>query len=209
MKINKILISLFTLSTLSYAHARSYDYVTSIKVNQIELNTAVPADHVSQLIEVGNAKIEKVYSECTGNYEYSLHPTPHKTLKFEIFAEDNPHIQDEKFYQNKSSFTQLKQTRGRVWLNWNSTEDMKEKIVVNNIQITPQYTWQQFKQDFKQSAQAHNPSNEAQVLILEPHQVNEFRKHPQDFSPPYTAFLNFSFKDGKLAQFSIQQALAC
>jgi hypothetical protein len=54
-----------------------------------------------------------------------------------------------------------------------------------------------------------NPKGDAQVLILEVEQVKEFMKHPEDFSPPYTAYLNFSFKNGKLAQFSIQQALAC
>jgi hypothetical protein len=209
MKINTILISLCSVSFLGYAHAAEYDYVTSVKVNQIELNAAVSADQVSQLMKTENSKTLKVYSECTGNYEYSQNPTPNRTLTFEIFAEDNPQIKNEQFYQNKSTFTQLGQTQGRVWLSWNNTKDMSEKIVANNIQITPHYTLQQFKQDFKHSAQTINPSGAAQVLILEKDQVKEFQKHPQDFSPPYTAYLNFSFKNGKLTQFAIQQALAC
>lgn len=209
MKINPILMSLCSVSFLGYAHAADYDYVTSVQVNQIELNAAVSAEQVSQLIKVGNAKTQKVYSECTGNYEYSLKPTLSKTLSFEIFAEDNPQIKDAQFYQNKKSVQQLGQTKGRVWLNWNNTQEMNEKIVADNIQITAHYTLQQFQQDFKHSAQALSPSGEAQVLILERNQVNEFIKHPQDFSPPYTASLNFSFKNGKLVKFGIQQALAC
>lgn len=161
------------------------------------------------MIEVGKAKTQKVYSECTGNYEYSLKPTLSKTLSFEIFAEDNPQIKDAQFYKSKSSFQQLGQTKGRVWLTWNNTQQMNGIIVADNVQITAHYTLQQFKQDFKHSAQALSPSGEAQVLILERDQVNEFIKHPQDFSPPYTASLNFSFKNGKLAKFAIRQVLAC
>ncbi|USE82188.1 hypothetical protein [Acinetobacter tibetensis] len=102
------------LSTASYANTISYNYVTSVKVNQIELNAAVSADQVNKLIKTGKTKTHKVYSECTGNYEYSLNPSPNKTLKFEIFTEDNPKIKDEQFYQNKSSFKQLGQTQGRI-----------------------------------------------------------------------------------------------
>lgn len=202
-------MSLCVLSTISQANAISYNYVTSIKVNRIELNAPVSADQINKLVKTESTKTNKIYAECTGNYEYSLNASPNKTLKFEIFAEDNPQIKNEQFYQDKSNFKQLRQTKGRVWLTWNNSKDMNEKIVANNIQITPQYTLKQFKQDFKHSAQSMNPKGDAQVLILEVEQVKEFMKHPEDFSPPYTAYLNFSFKNGKLAQFSIQQALAC
>ena len=202
-------MSLCVLSAISYANAISYNYVTSIKVNRIELNAPVSADQINKLVKTESTKTNKIYSECTGNYEYSLNPSSNQALTFEIFAEDNPQIKNEQFYQDKSNFKQLGQTKGRVWLTWNNSKDMNEKIVVNNIQITPQYTLKQFKQDFKHSAQSMNPKGDAQVLILEADQVTEFMKHPEDFSPPYTAYLNFSFKNGKLAQFSIQQALAC
>ena len=209
MKINTILISLCALSTISHANAISYNYVTSIKVNQIELNAPVAADQVSKLVKAGKAKPNKIYSECTGNYEYSLNPTRNETLTFEIFAEDNPKIKDEQFYQDKSSFKQLGQTKGRVWMTWNNSKEMDEQIVVNNIQITPQYTLSQFQHDFKQSALSISSSGEAQILILEKNHVKDYLNQPQDFSPPYTAYLNFRFKDGKLNQFAIQQALAC
>lgn len=202
-------MSLCVLSTISHANAISYSYVTSIKVNQIELNAPVSADQINKLVKTESTKTHRTYSECTGNYEYSLNPSSNQALTFEIFAEDNPQIKNEQFYQDKSNFKQLGQTKGRVWLTWNNSKDMNDKIVVNNTQITPQYTLQQFKQDFKHSAQSMNPKGDAQVLILEVEQVKEFMKHPEDFSPPYTAYLNFSFKNGKLAQFSIQQALAC
>ena len=209
MKINTILMSLCSVSFLGYTHAADYDYVTSIQVNQIELNAAVSAEQVSQLIKAGNAKTQKVYSECTGNYEYSLKPTLSKTLSFEIFAEDNPQIKDAQFYQNKNSFQQLGQTKGRVWMTWNNTKDMSENIFVQNIHISPQYSLQQFKQDFKHSAHSITPSGEAQVLLLENNQAKAYLNHPHEFSPPYTAYLNFQFKNGKLAQFAIQQALGC
>ena len=132
-----------------------------------------------------------------------------KTLKFEIFNEDNPKIQAEKFYKDKASFKQLGQTKGRVWLDWKSTQVMSENIRVQNIQITPNYTLQQFKQDFKYSAQGMVASGEAQVLLLQPNEIKAFLKEPQDFAPPYTAYLNFGFKNGRLSSFAIQQAVAC
>ncbi|MEG2566962.1 MAG: hypothetical protein RSA84_12230, partial [Acinetobacter sp.] len=99
--------------------------------------------------------------------------------------------------------------KGRVWLDWKSTQAMSENIQVQNIQITPQYTLQQFKQDFKHSAQGIAASGEAQVLLLQPSEINTFLKEPQDFAPPYTAYLNFGFKNGQLNSFAIQQAMAC
>ena len=149
------------------------------------------------------------YAECTGNYEYSITSTQPKSLKFEIFNEDNPKIQTEKFYKDKTNFKQLGQTKGRVWLDWKSTQAMSENIRVQNIQITPNYTLQQFKQDFKYSAQGMAASGEAQVLLLQPKEIKAFLKEPQDFAPPYTAYINFGFKNGRLSSFAIQQAVAC
>ena len=132
-----------------------------------------------------------------------------KTLKFEIFNEDNPKSQTEKFYKDKTNLKQLSQTKGRVWLEWKSTQVMSENIRVQNIQITPNYTLQQFKQDFKYSAQGMAASVEAQFLLLQPKEIKAFLKEPQDFAPPYTAYINFGFKNGRLSSFAIQQAVAC
>lgn len=202
-------MSLCVLSAISQANAISYNYVTSIKVNRIELNAPVSADQINKLVKTESTKTNKTYSECTGNYEYSLNPSSNQALTFEIFAEDNPQIKNEQFYQDKSNFKQLGQTKGRIWMTWNNTKDMSENIFVQNIHISPQYSLQQFKQDFKHSARSINPSGEAQVLILENNQAQAYLNHPQEFSPPYTAYLNFQFKNGKLAQFAIQQALGC
>lgn len=208
----KTTILLFTLSLLpivSYAHSNTYNYVISVKVNNIELNAPISAHQASQLLNSFNGKISKEYAECTGNYEYSVIQASNKLLKFEIFSEDNPKLQAKKFYQDKVNFKQLGPTRGRVWLDWKSTQAMSENVRVQNIQVTPNYTLKQFKQDFKQSAQGLNASGEAQVLLLQPNEVKAFLKEPQDFSPPYTAYLNFGFKNGKLHSFALQQAVAC
>ena len=209
MKITTLFISLSFLPILSYASSNPYNYVTSVKVNQVELNAPVTAHQVNQLLAASNGKVSKLYAVCTGNYEYSITDTQLKTLKFEIFNEDNPKIQAEKFYKDKASFKQLGQTKGRVWLDWKSTQAMSENIKVQNIQITPKYTLQQFKQDFKYSAQGMVASGEAQVLLLQPNEIKTFLKEPQNFAPPYTAYLNFGFKNGRLSSFAIQQAVAC
>lgn len=101
MKINTILMSLCVLSTISHANAISYNYVTSIKVNQIELNAPVSADQINKLVKTESTKTHRTYSECTGNYEYSLNPSSNQALTFEIYAEDNPQIKNEQFYQDK------------------------------------------------------------------------------------------------------------
>ena len=90
MKITTLLISLSLLPMLSHAASNPYNYVTSVKVNQVELNAPVTAHQVSQLLAPPNGKASKQYAECTGNYEYSITSAQPKTLKFEIFNEDNP-----------------------------------------------------------------------------------------------------------------------
>ncbi|MNR89706.1 hypothetical protein D3C72_206780 [compost metagenome] len=209
MKITTLLISLSLLPMLSHAASNPYNYVTSVKVNQVELNAPVTAHQVSQLLAPPNGKTSKLYAECTGNYEYSIKSGQSKTLKFELFNEDNPKIQTEKFYKDKTNLKQLGQTKGRVWLEWKSTQAMSENIRLQNIQVTPNYTLQQFKQDFKYSAQGMAASGEAQVLLLQPNEIKAFLKEPKDFAPPYTAYLNFGFKNGRLNNFTIQQAVAC
>lgn len=94
-------MSLCVLSAISYANAISYNYVTSIKVNRIELNAPVSADQINKLVKTESTKTNKIYSECTGNYEYSLNPSSNQALTFEIYAEDNPQIKNEQFYQDK------------------------------------------------------------------------------------------------------------
>ena len=209
MKITTLLISLSLLPMLSHAASNPYNYVTSVKVNQVELNAPVTAYQVSQLLAPTTGKTSKQYAECTGNYEYTITSAQPKTLKFEIFNEDNPKIQTEKFYKDKTNFKQLGQTKGRVWLEWKSTQTMSENIRVQNIQITPNYTLQQFKQDFTYSAQGMAASGEAQVLLLQPNEIKAFLKESQNFASPYTAYLNFGFKNGRLSNFAIQQAVAC
>ena len=194
MKITTLLISLSLLPMLGHAASNPYNYVTSVKVNQVELNAPVTAHQVSQLLAPPNGKTSKQYAECTGNYEYSITSTQPKSLKFEIFNEDNPKSQTEKFYKDKTNLKQLSQTKGRVWLEWKSTQVMSENIRVQNIQITPNYTLQQFKQDFKYSAQGMVASGEAQVLLLQPNEIKTFLKEPQNFAPPYTAYLNLVLK---------------
>ena len=208
MKITTLLISLSLLPILSHAASNPYNYVTSVKVNQVELNASVTPNQVSQLLAPPNGKTSKQYAKCTGNYEYSITTAQPKTLKFEIFSEDNPKIQAEEFYKDKTSFKQLTQTKGRVWLDWESTQGMSENIRVQNIQVTQNYTLQQFKQDFKYSAQGMAASGEAQVLLLQLNEIKAFLKKPQDFAPPYTAYLNFGFKNGRLSNFALQQAVA-
>ena len=152
---------------------------------------------------------QNITYKCCSNFLIHLSSAQPKTLKFEIFNEDNPKSQTEKFYKDKTNFKQLGQTKGRVWLDWKSTQAMSENIRVQNIQITPNYTLQQFKQDFKYSAQGMATSGEALVLLLQPNEIKAFLKEPQDFAPPYTAYLNFGFKNGRLSSFAIQQAVAC
>ncbi len=85
MKITTLLISLSLLPMLSHAASNPYNYVTSVKVNQVELNAPVTAHQVSQLLAPPNGKTSKQYAECTGNYEYSITTAQPKTLKFENF----------------------------------------------------------------------------------------------------------------------------
>ena len=183
MKITTLLISLSLLPILSHAASNPYNYVTSVKVNQVELNASVTPNQVSQLLAPPNGKTSKQYAKCTGNYEYSITTAQPKTLKFEIFSEDNPKIQAEEFYKDKANFKQLGQIKGRVWLNWESTQGMSENIRVQNIQVTQNYTLQQFKQDFKYSAQGMAASGEAQVLLLQLNEIKAFLKKTPRLCP--------------------------
>lgn len=90
MKITTLLISLSLLPMLSHAASNPYNYVTSVKVNQVELNAPVTAHQVSQLLAPPNGKTSKLYAECTGNYEYSIKSGQSKTLKFELLTKIIP-----------------------------------------------------------------------------------------------------------------------
>ena len=82
MKITTLLISLSLLPILSHAASNPYNYVTSVKVNQVELNASVTPNQVSQLLAPPNGKTSKQYAKCTGNYEYSITTAQPKTLKW-------------------------------------------------------------------------------------------------------------------------------
>ena len=180
------------------------DYTTTVKVNEVELVQSVAANQLEKLIAKPAQKIKKEYSECTANYEYSTSFPNGKTLKFEIFSEDNPQIKSENFYKTKYNFQQLGLTQGRVWLSWNNTQSLTEKVLVNGKHINNQYTFNQFKKDFPLSAKTGNS-----VLMLSNPEVKSYRKNPNDYTAGYTAYVHFEFKHGKLSQLEINQAIAC
>ncbi|MFW2013100.1 hypothetical protein [Acinetobacter bereziniae] len=201
---NRTLISTLFLFTMgSFAHG-SEDYTTTVKVNGIELNQAISAVQVDKLLGKNNQKITKEYAECTGNYEYSTSTPSGKDLKFEIFAEDNPQIKSDSFYKNKQNFQQLGTTKGRVWLAWSNSQNINDSIFVNNQAITHQYTLNQFKKDFPNSAK-----NGTDVLILTSAEAKQYLKKPTEFEIGYTAYIHFDFKNGKLNKLEINQGMAC
>lgn len=203
-RLNRTLIpTLFLFTMGSFAHG-SEDYTTTVKVNGIELNQALSAEQVDKLLEKNSQKITKEYAECSGNYEYSTSTQSGKKLKFEIFAEDNPQIKNNSFYKSKNNFQQLGTTKGRVWLDWSNTQNISDSILINNKPITNQYTLLQFKKDFPNSAK-----NGHHVLILTASEVKQYLKKPSEFEIGYTAYVNFTFKNGKLNKLEINQAIAC
>lgn len=202
--INRTISAVLVLfSTISFAYD-SEDYTTTVKVNGIELNQALSAAQVEKLLGKNSQKITKEYAECTGNYEYSTSIPSGKNLTFEIFAEDNPQIKSDSFYKGKQNFQQLGTTKGRVWLSWSNSQHMNDSILVNNKVITPQYTLNQFKKDFPNSAK-----NGTNVLILTPAEARQYLKNPSEFEIGYTAYVNFDFKNGKLNKLAINRGMAC
>ena len=180
------------------------DYTTTVKVNQIELVRSVAANQIEKLIGKPVQNIEKEYSECTTNYEYSTSFTNGKTLKFEIFPEDNPQIKSENFYKTKHNFQQLGSTQGRVWLSWSNMQSLTETVLINGKRINHQYTFNQFKKDFPLSAKTGNS-----VLMLDNAEVKSYLKNPNDYTAGYTSYVYFVFKHGKLSQLEIHQGIAC
>lgn len=207
---NKYLSQILILNTslvlsTSILAAPLYDYVTSVKVNEIELNQAVPANQISKIINTHSGKFSKAFSECTGNYEFALNDKSKPQLKFEVFAEDNPSIKSQQFYKNKNNFEQLGATKGVVWLEWPNTSILTEKVMLNKTQIKANYTISQFKKDFPLSAK----QKDSYVFILEQKEVKNYLKKPDDFDLGYTAAVHFIFKNGVLNGLEINQAIAC
>lgn len=202
---NNFLVSItLSFSTQLFA-TMPLDYTSSVKVNRIEINKPVPADQIENLLGKSTQKIAKTYSECTGNYEYSSKFPSGKDFKFEIFAEDNPQVKSENFYKTKSNFKELAATKGRVWITWNTTQTLTERVLVNNKPITNLYTLTQFKKDFPNSAK----NGDTSVFILSTPEVKQYLKKPTDFEVGYTSFVRFSFKNEKLSKLEINQGIAC
>ena len=199
-----------TISTITYASIADYDYVTSIKVNDADLASPLPASKANALISKNPVKLKHEYSECTGNTEFHV-SSKDKFLKFEIYAEDNPQVKNDSFYKNKNSFAQLGQTKGAVWMEWdNSTStQIRDKIQIGKINLTSQYNFQQFKKDFPKSAKSASPNDVAYVILLSPAHAKSVLKEPQNFDLPYIGNLAFNFKNGKLTAFSVNQGIAC
>lgn len=199
-----ISLCLFIAPTFSFAQA-TMDYTTSVKVNNIELNQAISANLVENIVGKSTTKISKEYSECTGNYEYSTQLQNGHFVKFEIFAEDNPQIKSENFYKAKNNFQQLGTTKGQVWLTLNTSNLLKDKVLINQKLISSPYTLTQFKKDFPISSKNNNTN----VLMLSATEVKPYLKKPNDFDAGYTAFVSFKFKNGQLNQLEINRGIAC
>ena len=197
-----------TMSTITFASIADYDYVTSIKVNDVDLASPLPAAKANALISKNPLKLKYEYSECTGNTEFSV-SSKSKFLKFEIYAEDNPQVKDDSFYKNKNSFAQLGQTKGAVWIEWDNATQIRDKIQIGQKNLTSQYNFQQFKKDFPKSAKSASSNDVAYVILLSPAHAKSVLKEPQNYDLPYIGNLAFNFKNGKLTTFSVNQGIAC
>ena len=205
MKSLSSILTILSLTTTSLTFAQSpIDYTTSVNVNGIELINAVPSTQVAKLMGQTTQKINKQFSECTGNYEYSTSTTTGKNLKFEIYSEDNPQVKSANFYKSKNNFQQLGTTKGMVWLKWSNVQTMTDTVLINKKMINSQYTLSQFKKDFPNSAKTGT-----NVLMLNASEAKDFLKNPADFEVGHTASIYFGFKNGKLNTFEINQAIAC
>ncbi|OBX29611.1 hypothetical protein A9J31_13045 [Acinetobacter gandensis] len=197
-----------TMSTTTFASIAHYDYVTSIKVNDVDLASPLPAAKANALISKNPVKLKYEYSECTGNTEFQV-SSKGKFLKFEIYAEDNPQIKNDSFYKNKNSFAQLGQTKGAVWMEWDNATQIRDKIQIGQKNLTSQYNFQQFKKDFPKSAKSASQNEVAYVILLSPAHAKSVLKEPQNYDLPYIGNLAFNFKNGKLTAFSVNQGIAC
>lgn len=208
MKYPLVLIPFILICNNAQATIAPYDYISSIKVNGIELASPVPASQANALLNKSPAHLKYDYSECTGNTEFSTQ-TNEKYLKFEIFSEDNPQVKNYQFYKNKNSLSQLGQTKGYVWLEWGQANKITDKIQIGQKTITAQYSFQQFKKDFPKSAKLAENNLPAYVILLPPSVLKSTLKTPQDYDLPYIGNLAFTFKNGKLVKFLINQGIAC
>ena len=208
MKYSLGLIPFILISHSAQASIAPYDHISSIKVNGIELASPVPASQANALLNKTPTQLKYEYSECTGNTEFSAQ-TKEKYLKFEIFSEDNPQVKNDQFYKNKNSFSQLGQTKGNIWLEWDQANKITDKIQIGQKTITAQYSFQQFKKDFPKSAKLAENNLPAYVILLPPSVLKSALKTPEDYNLPYIGNLAFTFKNGKLVKFLINQGIAC
>ena len=184
------------------------NYVSSIKLNSIELASPVAAHQLRQVLGALPEKVQQQYAGCTGNYEYSAQ-TAEKALKFEVFAEDNPQVKSESIYKQSHSFQQLGAIKGRVWLSMNFGKNPQEHIMLDGKKLSQPYSLAQFQKDFPQSAQGLKPNSKGTVLIVLPAELKNYRQHPADFAAPYAAHLAFQFAGGTLRKLEVNQNIAC
>lgn len=196
------------IHTTASASIAGYDHVTSVKVNGVDLASPVAAAKADALINKNPVKLKYKYSECTGNTEFHV-TSKGKFLKFEIYAEDNPQVKNDSFYKNKNSFAQLGQTKGVVWMEWDNSTQIRDKIQIGQKYLTSQYNFQRFVKDFPKSAKLANPNEVAYVILLSPAHAKSVLKEPQNYDLPYIGNLAFNFKNGKLTAFSVNQGIAC
>ncbi|WP_257232736.1 hypothetical protein [Acinetobacter sp. YH12045] len=161
------------ITSAASASIADYDYLTSIKVNDVGLALPLPASKANALISKNPVKLKYEYSECAGNTEFHV-TSKGKFLKFEIYAEDNPQVKNDSFYKNKSSFAQLGQTKGDVWMEWDKSTQIRDKIQIGSKHLISQNDYQQFVKDFTKSAKLANPNEVAYMILLSPLMQNPY-----------------------------------
>lgn len=211
-------LCLFYLCPLVYAHAQEpqYDYVTTLKLNGIELShekSFFSYDRMQAVFGKDGVITRAESNECTANFDLSVnYPKKNIAVGLEYFPEENPDFDKTEKFSLKNPNKAFLPAKGRLSADWRNMRSFSQKLQVGSLTVSPDLTFSTFKKHFPTSAKspAYFGNDKTYIVyFISPPELKKQKNKPQFDDPAYNRHVKFGFRNGKLDELSIFQGIAC
>ena len=212
-----LFIAACLLAFNAFAQPPRMDFVTSVKLDGVELAQPVNIQKLPKAFWVDGITKMSWVSECSANGEVYI-DYKNRSVKLEFFPEDNPGIDLDGMFTKKTKPYRKYPLKAQIWVDWKDMRGFTESLKVDDKLIKPDLTFEEFKRIFPVSAAYKYPLDELLYEHAYPgeewsgahmHDVTIGESDPDIIEPPYMGSVRFFFKAGKLVKLQILQGIAC
>lgn len=200
-----LLCLLFGLGLSAQVFADNYvNVVQKVTVKNLNLNQPVTYNELIKEFGLSKALVKPIVLECASSFAIDVKYSG-KKAQIEYFAQGNP----ASLFKQPFKF-QDDRLKGNLSLNWFSMVSLKEKVMLDDWQVHPDLTFDQFKKRFPLSAQTpeevgeHGALTYAVVFRLSK-KMNKISQEEVYLS----RHVLFTFTNKKLSKLHIEQGDDC